>query len=114
MPISDAIEPAESDQVPWRLAVYMPSGMPIPIAKVIAATRELDGGWEALQEVVGDIPVGDEAVTQVEAEDARDVGQVLLDQGLVQAQRLADPFQRLGRGAFSQDGAGRVARAGPG
>ena len=109
MPISDRTEPAESDQVPCRLAVYMPSGMPMPMAKVMRRQRELDGGREALEEVVGDVAVGDEAVPQVEPDDAGDVGEVLLDQGLVQAHCLAHALERLRRGALAQDGARRIA-----
>ena len=70
IPISDAIDAGRIGPGAVALGGVHAQRDADPDREGHGRQRELDGGREPLQEVVGDIPVGDEAVAQVEAEDA--------------------------------------------
>ena len=61
------------------------------------------------QEVLQDRPVVDEALAEVALEQPPDVVEVLLPEGLVEAQRLADLQDEGGRRVLAEDGDGGIA-----
>ena len=112
MPISEATVAKLSKTEPWRLAAAMPSGTPTPIATTIAARDSSIVAGKRVRKLVTTETRFVAEVPEVAPEDAGHVVEVLLVEGLVEAQPMAAGGQPVGRRVLTEDRAARVAGQG--